>query len=207
MIDLTAEQVDALKEIINLGVGRAAGIMNEMVQSHIKLQVPFIKIVGLRELHEEMMTLSNERLSIVRLRFNGSIPGMASLVFPTDSVFKLISILTEDDIDTSDLDELKIGTLSEVGNIVLNGVMGSIANLLQQHLDYSIPSFREDTVDTILASDYDDADAVVLIARTRFTIEELKLNGDIILLFKMSSFEFLMQEIDAMIQEPKGKWN
>ena len=37
---LTAEQQDILTELINIGVGRASGMLNEMLQSHVDLQSP-----------------------------------------------------------------------------------------------------------------------------------------------------------------------
>ncbi len=200
------EQIDALTEIINIGVGRAAGILNQMIHSHIRLSVPFIKIITPSEMQAEMQEMAKERLSSVQLRFSGSFTGMASLVFPTDSASKLISVLTDDDdLNSTDLDAVKVGTLSEVGNIVLNGIMGSISNLLKQHLKYSLPSFREDVLLNIVSSSQIDPDSIVLLARTCFLIEKLNIEGDIILLFTVGSFDSLLLELDKLIEEPGGQ--
>ncbi len=42
-----------------------------------------------------------------------------------------------------DMDALRAGTFCEVGNIVLNGVMGSISNMLNFDFDYSVPEYLE----------------------------------------------------------------
>ncbi len=45
-MELTAAQLDALKELINIGIGRAAGMLNDMVNSHVSLQVPQVRILS-----------------------------------------------------------------------------------------------------------------------------------------------------------------
>ena len=199
IVMLTPDQMDALKELINIGVGRAAATLNAMIESRIQLQVPFIKLVSLSALHEEMTDLSDERLAAVRLGFQGPFSGNAALVFPTDSAAYLVGLLTGEQPDSPDLDAMRIGTLTEVGNIVLNSVMGSMGNVLQQRIDYAIPNYVEDTIRHLLAADETALDATVLLAQTRFTVEQLHIRGDVMLFFEVGSFGALVAAIDEMI--------
>ncbi|TAL24228.1 MAG: chemotaxis protein CheC [Nitrospirae bacterium] len=193
---LTVEQGDALKELINIGVGRAAGVLSEMVRCNIKLQVPFIKILLPAELKKEMEELGRYRVAAVRLGFKGPFSGSAALVFPPDSASKLVAVLTGEEFAAADLDSVRVGTLSEVGNIVINGVMGSISNVLKQSINYSLPNYMEDNVDNLLTLDKRDPNATVMLARTRFTIERLYVEGDIILIFEVGSFDALLEAIN-----------
>ena len=43
-MDLTPDQIDALKELINIGIGRSASMLNEMVNTRVYLQVPSVKV-------------------------------------------------------------------------------------------------------------------------------------------------------------------
>ncbi|MDD5435280.1 MAG: chemotaxis protein CheC [Nitrospira sp.] len=192
---LTVEQIDALKELINIGVGKAASVLSEMVRHHIRLQVPFIKILLPAELKSEMEELGRYRVAAVRLGFKGPFSGSAALVFPPDSASKLVAVLTGEESGTHDLDSVRVGTLSEVGNIVINGVMGSISNVLKQSINYSLPNYLEDNIDNLLTLEKRDANATVLLARTRFTIEQLYVEGDIILIFEVGSFDSLLAAI------------
>ena len=45
MVEISPENNDTLKEILNIGVGKSADILNSMLGSHIKLSVPEIEIV------------------------------------------------------------------------------------------------------------------------------------------------------------------
>ncbi len=194
----TPEQIDVLKELINIGVGRAAGMLNEMIQSRVLLQVPYVKIFTPHTLQEEINKLGSGKLSTVRLSFKGPFSGIASLVFPPDSAGKLVDVLTGEEAGETDLDSIRIGTLTEVGNIILNGVMGSIGNVLEKHINYSVPTYLENNIEQLLLADNVDAETIILLAHTRFTIEKLQIEGDIILLFEVGSFDALLEAIDAI---------
>lgn len=196
---LTADQIDALQEIINIGVGRAASMLNEMIESRIILEIPYIKVLNLEELQQELAQRFHEDcFAAVRLGFKGSFCGMAELVFPRESASTLVSVLTGEDIGSPDLDAVKIGTLSEIGNIVINGVMGSISNVLKQHMNYGIPMYLEDTIEHLVLSDY-VINQTILLAQTSFTIEQLEIMGDIILIFEMTSFDALLTAINKEV--------
>ncbi|MHB8882216.1 MAG: chemotaxis protein CheC [Thermodesulfovibrionales bacterium] len=194
---LTPETTDALRELINIGVGRAAGVLSEMLNCRIILQVPFIKVLQQHELISEMDgQFGRNRVSAVRLGFKGSFAGMAALVFPPDSAVKLVNVLTSEGPDTDDLDAVRVGTLSEVGNIVINGVMGSISNVLSQHINYSLPAYMEDVIGNLLLADAQDRASTVLVAHTRFLVQDMQIEGDIILIFETGSFDALIHAID-----------
>ncbi len=199
-MNFRAKQLDALQEIINIGIGQAAGILNEMIDSPIRLQIPDLKILLPAALPQELQhDLNGESISAVQLKFSGSFGGIAQLVFPTNSVGLLVKMLTGEEVGTQDLDSVKIGTLSEVGNIVINGVMGSMSNVLQQRLNYSLPSYTEGTVESLLRMDDLAPSTVVLLAKTRFAIERLAIQGDIILIFNVSSFDILLAAINQIV--------
>lgn len=197
---LTAAQMDTLKELFNIGIGRAAGILNEMTNLHIRLQVPFIKVLSHKEVKKEVEELGSFRVAAVRLSFKGPFSGTAALVFPPDSASKLVAVLTGEEPGTPDLDSVRAGTLSEVGNIVINGIMGSIVNVLNEQIEYSIPTYVEDTIDNLVALNGAAINSIVILARTRFTIEQIQVEGDIILLFEVGTFNALIAAIDKIKQ-------
>lgn len=204
MRSLSADQLDALQEFINIGVGRAASILNEMTDCRILLKIPLIEVFDIAQLQQKLKERFNSGyFSTVRLGFAGQFSGTAELLFPTESASTLISVLTGEAPDSPDLDAVKIGTLSEIGNIVINGVMGSISNLLSQHLRYAIPIYLEDTIQNLLLHNQRGHNRTVfLLAQTRFEIKQLKVIGDIILIFEVSSFDALIEAIDRELGVP-----
>lgn len=196
-MQLTIDQLDALKELVNVGVGKSAGMLNEMIEFRIQLQVPIIKLVTLSELQAELGTrLGEEQLASVQLDFSGSFAGTAQLVFPTESAATLVAVLTGEAPGSPDLDALKIGTLTEVGNIVINGVMGSISNMLTQPLHYEVPAYIEEDINHLVGNKKPQQNIDILLAQARFNVEELQVQGDIILFFGVGSFETLLAAIE-----------
>ncbi|MEG4172522.1 MULTISPECIES: chemotaxis protein CheC [unclassified Microcoleus] len=196
---LSTRQLDALQELVNIGIGQAAGVLNDMIDSPIRLQIPYLQILTPIDVEEELeQHLNGEQIAAVQLKFTGSFGGIAQLVFPTNSAALLVTMLTGEEAGTQDLDSVKIGTLSEVGNIVINGVMGAISNVLQQRLNYSIPTYSEGTIASLLISGGLATDTVVLLAQTSFMIERLHIEGDIILIFNVNSFDTLLTAINQL---------
>ncbi len=195
-MNLTADQIDAIQELVNIGVGRAAGVLNQMLDAPIRLQIPYIKIGSPLELQQELeASLGAERVAAVRQDFSGSFSGIAELVFPTESACILAAMLTGEEPGTPDLDAVRIGTLSEIGNILINSVIGSIANVLEQRLDYALPTYMEDTVENLLTSKDSVGKTTILLAQTQFSVEQLQIRGDIILIFELGSFDVLLNAI------------
>ncbi|MEZ2240301.1 chemotaxis protein CheC [Microcoleus sp.] len=195
-MELTADELDALKELINIGVGHAAGMLNEMIQFPIQLEIPDVELLSSLELQRELKErFGIELISVVQLAFSGSFSGSAQLLFPTESAVNLVSVLTGEDKGSPDLDSLKISTLSEVGNMVINGVMGSISNVLDQPLDYAVPYYAEEEIQELLLKEESLHYGTILLAPAHFSIEQLQIQGDIMLFFDMGSFKLLLKAI------------
>jgi chemotaxis protein CheC len=172
-MNLTLDQIDVWQELINIGVGEAASTLNQMLKTHIDLQVPSLSILSLQEARQKLSReIGNAQFSAVQLDFRGSFTGVAQLVFSTDSAAKLVTVMLAERPEFDDLDALKIGTLIEVGNILLNCVVGTISNQLEQSFKYSMPVYLEATVDSILPADeFEDSD-LVLLAKATFSIND-----------------------------------
>lgn len=191
---LTAMQLDILQELINIGVGRAAGMLNQMVRAHIQLQVPVLKVVTPDEVTNLYALRSSSVFSAVQLSFTGEFAGVSALIFPPESASKLVSVvLGQEDGLAADAD-MRSGTLQEIGNIVLNGVMGSIANILNEPLRYSPPDYIEAGITNIIGR----RSGMVLVARTQFSMKDHCIEGEVLIIFSLSSFDSLLTAIDGL---------
>ena len=195
---LSDKQIDALAEVIAIGMGRGAGVLNTMLQSHLTLQAPEIRILELDEYLEQLHGVNSDRLSAVQLGYQGACSGKAQLLFPTANASKLVTMLTGEALDSDDFDLIQAGTLSEVGNIVINGVLGTISNLLGQHFVYSVPTYLEERADSLLCTPDRGKGYTVLLARTRFTLERYQIEGDLLLLFEVGALDELLEALGAL---------
>ena len=81
--------------------------------------------------------------------------------------------------------------------MIINGVMGSIGNVLDQPLDYEVPYYAEEEIEGLLLNEKSLDSGSVLLAPAHFNIEQLQIQGDILLFFDVGSFQMLLKAIAA----------
>lgn len=194
MIDNDPRIIEILLEYINIGMGKAGGVLNSILSSHINLNVPEIKLIALDNLFEELSILPDDDISIISMGYSGSIEGRVELIFSHENASRLVNALTGDDMENMDLDTIRSGTLCEIGNIVINSLMGTISNLLDTHLSYTVPDFGEGKLNYMISSikaRYPQ-NSYVLLAKTNFAVEALEISGALAVYFTLRSFENLV---------------
>lgn len=202
-MSLTPEQIDVIQEMINIGVGQAANLLNSISGKHVKLSVPEVKVLNLEMLAQTLIDLGFEKnLSCVTLMFSGLIKGSSKIIFSTEQASKLVFAFTSVETNELDFDEIQAETLSEVDNIVLNSLVGSFANILNTTLNYSIPVYVNGNIDQILSSDINISEkGLILYARTHFQIENLQVEGDFILFIDIETVPMLIQAINKFLEK------
>jgi len=203
--EMSPEGLDALKEIINIGIGLAAGSLNEMLQTPILLEAPEISMARRSCLKKQILEGRDENLSCVYESFSGGIDGRAILLFaPTDAA-KLIAVLTGEDQEDEDLDALKAGTLTEVGNIVINCVLGTFGNLLDRQFTFQLPVYLEGGIDDVLPMDLVAFEPAIVLMKTRFKAKTLDIGGNILLVFELKPFDALLQLATHVFDLPESE--
>lgn len=196
-------ELDALKEAINVGVGFAAGSLNELLGMPISLQVPEVDVMPLDEALVRVSAFAWNRVASVQLAFSGALSGNVALVFPYDSAVELVSLLTDDEASSTEVDGIRAATLEEVGNIIVNGVVGSISNLLEGQISFSIPYYSEQGgLPARLPGVKHAAGAHVVLARARFFVAEHEIEGEIFLFLDLLALESLTAALDRYIEMP-----
>ena len=189
-MELTTEQLDALGEVVNIGVGRAAASLSELLGTRIELRVPRIQVKP---------RLSSQQTGLAILQtFEGNVSGTALLAFPTKSGEQLAKLLGGYDPD-EELPTIELsGILSEVGNIVLNGVLGSMANMVDTNLKYRVPDFVVDrpleSLVQRIGTERRAPDSIV-VADTNFHVRSENISGSIVLAFDLGSLDSLLQSL------------
>ena len=201
MVYIKNEQcIESIREMINIGMGNGASVLNMMLNSHIVLQVPDIKFVNGNELLSELSDNRDDKLTAVNMGYTGEISGDVQLIFNRDSAVQLVTVLVGEDAANDMVEELGAGALVEMGNVVLNGVMGSISNMLEFTLSYSVPDYIEDIAENIVMLENNDNDASILMAKTKFEIKEFNITGNLVLFFKDDSVSKLLEAVQSLVE-------
>lgn len=194
--------LDALTELINMGVGRAAHALNDLTGSHIHLKVPSLEIYKFNEFNRLSVRFGTEPVAAVMQNFFGSYKGRAALIFPTESALNLVTGVTGEEPEADDLDAIQSGTLAEIGNIVINALIGTIGNILGNRLEFDLSEYHRDTIINLISdSTISEDKAFILVSEVHFLIEKLDISGHIILTFDIDSLEALFLLIDQTFDE------
>lgn len=186
-----------LQEIINIGVGRGAQVLNTLLSHHVVLDVPLVTETSARDLVTALGLAPGQHLACVQMGYRGALRGEVQLIFPADTASQMVSLIVGDNYALEELDFIRQATLTEVGNIVINAVVGTLSNLFGFHLQYTLPTYLGGTIDQIEDQEKLTGTEVILLAKTSFTIEDISAKGNMLLFFSMPTFRSLEEALDS----------
>lgn len=192
---------DTIKELVNIGIGKGADVLNQMLNTHINLSVPEIKIMNNDKLKNYINEKYGINFSYVTLPFSGNISGKTKLIFPIESAKRLTKIFGDNEFD-EDLDnsQIRAGILSEIGNIVINAVIGTLSNELSLTLNYTVPSYFEASSEMLVNRAIEFFSDEIILCQTNFNIEQLNIQGELILFFELGVFNDFISMIKNYLE-------
>jgi chemotaxis protein CheC len=193
---LTELERDALGEIANIAMGRAANSIRQMVGHPVLLSVPAAEIVSKQVAAEVVGTPDNRILVAIRQDFTGAFSGRALLIFPETSSLELMRAVVGRSLSLKDIVELQDEALAEIGNVILNSWLATVANLLKRTLPVSLPVVIRGEGKRIFEIE-ETANTFVLFLRVKFQINHFQMQGYVALLMEVPS----IVELRALIAE------
>ena len=205
--ELTELERDALTELVNIGVSRAAASLREMVgQQEVLLSVPNVALVSRQQAIDLIHQREDGRLVAVHQVFEGDITGRALLIFPETNSLELVRAVTGGDLPLDDIIELEQEALAETGNIILNGCLATIANMLQRSLKMSLPEIlRGHGPEFFELEPPPEAGDVVLFLYINFAVRERDIRGYIAMLMDLPSLASLKLLLGEFIERETGQ--
>ncbi|ESY99124.1 chemotaxis protein CheX [Mesorhizobium sp. M0317] len=205
--DLVLEELerDALTELVNIAVSRAAKNLREMVGRQVFLSVPRINLVGRQQAIDILDEREMDRLVAVHQVFEGDITGRALLIFPEERSLELVRAVAGPDHSLEDIIDLEQEALAETGNIILNSCLATIANLLRRSLRVSLPEVIRGTgTDFFNLAPPPLPGEVVLFLYINFTVKDNDITGYIAMLMDMPSLAVLKGLLCEFIERIGG---
>jgi len=199
MVDLTDLERDALTELVNMGVGRAATHLSRMVTDHVVLSVPSVDIVPRDNAARLLSARERSSLVAVEQQFRGSFSGRALLIFPETNSLELARAVLGSELSLEEIVDLEQDALAEIGNIILNGCLVVMANTLKDSLSISLPNVLRGDSNRIFENAGENLDELVMFLYIDFSIRSRSIRGYIALLMGLSSLESLKVLIHGFI--------
>ena len=191
-----------LREMVSSGMARGASALNMMLESPVELEIPSLSLMKQHDLVRNPELVGASSVSCIQIGFSGPAAGTAFLAFSPASASRLVAILVRPGTELSGITGVMTETLSEVGNIFINSVIGTIGNILGQSFELSIPCYLEGNLrDIIKPEAHPDSLTLLLLVRTRFRAAECQVDGNMFLIFNLggdaSSFITVFDSLPA----------
>jgi chemotaxis protein CheC len=175
-MNFSSMQLDALKEVGNIGAGNAATALSQLINKKVDMTVPAVNIVPFETIFSR---IGGEELVIgVVVRVLGDTPGNILFIFEKEGALNLIESLTGQ--RDENFGEMGNSVLCEIGNIISSTFMNAIARFTNLLIMPSVPAVTYDMLGAILSTTFIESgqfDDSVLDIETEFLEADSKISG------------------------------
>lgn len=151
ILNLSVNQLDALREIGNVGAGNSATALSQIINRKIDMTVPQVAVMPLGDV-PDVVGGPDAMIVGVFLRVYGIAPGSVLFLLPRDSAFYLIDMLMGKERGTTkNLNFMDESALMEIGNILAGSYLNALSHFTNLTLLPSIPALAMDMAGAILS--------------------------------------------------------
>lgn len=196
---------DALCELANVGLSRAATQLSELLHDHIDITVPEVQVVGPEQVAQVLKLDAQMSVAVVWQKVSGDLEGTVMLMFPSEDSKALVHSLVGPAMDgagEADLRAIEHEAMAEIGNIIIASAMAGIADMLGEEIRMSLPSYVEAELSSVMAQrsrDNAGQQMQVIIMFTRLHAAQREIEGRMVLLMTVPSAKDLFARLDKML--------
>ncbi|HTY09249.1 MAG TPA: chemotaxis protein CheC [Candidatus Edwardsbacteria bacterium] len=146
---LSTIQIDALKEVSNIGAGHAATALSDMTGQKVLINIPVITIDSLATIFAKTAR-PGEQVVGVLINLMGDIHGRTLMLFAESEAFKFCeSLLRKEPGAVRTLTDIERSCLNETSNILTCAYMNALGDLLGVMVVPSTPELLYDTAGAV----------------------------------------------------------
>lgn len=172
---MSAQRVDALKKVANIGAGHAATALSLMTGARIMIDVPTVNVAPLEELIPGIADSDSQIVSVL-MDMHGSLTGHTLLALPLATGRRLADLmLRRERRPGGTLDLLEESALKEAGNILGGAYLTALSEFLGMTLLPSPPRLTVGTTQAVMDEHRRQASAAAAACcvETEFSFEEI----------------------------------
>lgn len=196
--DMSALELDVIKEIGSIGTGNAATALSQVLTKRTKMSLPDVYILGYNEAIE-MVGTPEEIVAAVLVKMSGEINGIMLFVLKMDFINAVLSsVLSKKIEDYMDLTELEKSALEEIGNIIISSYVNAMSGLTGVRINLSIPSIAINMLGGILSVPMVEFGYVtdkLMMINGKFIVDDKVLNSNLLMMPDIESLNYLMHKL------------
>jgi len=190
--------LDALGELLNIGMGAAAAALSTMVQQEVLLTVPVIQIIPSTQVASQLDDTPPNTVCGVKQSFSSEFSGDALLLFSEEKSLSLVRAVVGDSMPLEELSEMEEEAITEIGNIILNACISSLANIFNDYLDSALPEYLHEELESLF-EEKESSSNFVLLLKMSFNIAEQDITGYVTFVMDINSIIKVKAKINKML--------
>ena len=214
---LSAEQIDFLTEMMNIGAGHAATALTQLLQRSVDLVIPRVFVITDAQ---ELSILNSPSLPVVcaRMSMVGDIRGALFFIVPQKQKNYLIRLAEQAMMGSSqswrvgrtnqESDDLELSVIAEIGNIVAGVYLTAVHDFCKSNIYHTVPTIATDMIQALL-----DESLVrlsrqlqhIIVVENEFMVEEKRIRTFLVMIPSMESVNTLVNSIEqakmAMVKD------
>ncbi len=198
--NLKALQLDALREVANIGAGHAATALSQLTDRTIMISVPEISVSRLEDVPGLVGDVDDPVVAVL-MHMLGDLTGRTLLMMPEQDAKLLCDLIHRREVGTTvSFDEFDESSLREAANILAGAYLSALAEFLGMMLLPSVPCLVVDLAGAVLTTAYlnfgQDRD-FVLCVHTQFEFRDhgRHLRGQFLLLPDVASLKTIFDAV------------
>ena len=201
ILALKDNQLDALREVANIGAGHAATALSQMIEHTVMISVPRISVARLADM-PPVVDEPEEPVAAVLLHMLGDLTGRTLLVFPRAVAVRLCELLLHRPSGTSmEFGKLEQSAINEVGNILSSAYMNALSKFMGMMLLPTPPSLSVNSSSAVMTPEhlhFGPGEEHVFCVESEFLVQGLeteRLRGFFLLLPDPASLSAILKAI------------
>jgi chemotaxis protein CheC len=199
MAELTHVQLDALKEMGNIGAGNAATALAQLIGDSVSIKVPEVKVVPLESVSESLGG-AEKQVYIIYMEVTKEMQGTMLTIFSQETAgFFVKKLLGAEEVDM--VSDIAQSALKEVGSILCGSYLSALSQLVTMSSVATVPAMAYDMLgamlDFVLVEIGQIADDVFLLDAELY-VSEKKMECSQLFLPKPETLETMLSSIGMM---------
>ncbi|MCI8947487.1 MAG: chemotaxis protein CheC [Lachnospiraceae bacterium] len=193
---MSAEYVDVLKELGNIGAGNAMTALAQLLNCKVDMKVPQVRLLEFKDVGA-LIGGEEQIMAGIYLAVEGDITGSIMFLLGKESARHLVNKLMGMDIAGEEFGEMEMSALMEIGNIITGAYLNSLASITNLKIFPSVPSLCVDMAGAILsvpAIEFGTLGDKILLIQSQF-MDEIKLDGYFIMVPDIESYAKILSSL------------
>jgi len=193
-LSLTEDEQDVLQELMNIAYGNATAVVADMLEAFATLSIPQIKIMKTADLISEFQEKKEISYFFSSQAFSGEFNGETAFFIDEESANNLSTHLELE--SPEDLDD----AILELTNVLTSSLTTKLAQEMETQITFSPPSITKLALNQIQEVDTFKHYSQVIVIETQLDFQEQKINGEIYILTKDGSIQWLKKQLNAILE-------